>query len=429
MVQNLHLCNCALTSQKLRMFADHSKRKCIKIPELNLSGNKDMDTIAYEELGAIIENVKVDVLRLDDCDLSSAKLRYLSKGLHERSVRMKGIVFNNNNEIEPEGFRYITEIVESVHMQQLCLSNCNLSSDSLAALAKHLRGRNTEMEALVINNNKTIMPEDFRHVTEILNSASIEALCLEECDLTVKKLQGFRKYLDAAHLKLPELVLSNNQAMNADAYPVIVEILELAQVERFALSQCKLTNAKLEALHTSMKRKATALKLKMIALDQNPDIEPEGFACIAKILENTEEIGLKLCECELSTQKLCALTNPLIAKNIMISELDLTRPMAAVTNEEFIILFQVLQVVSRTLILIGWELPCHRQKELQNGIDNHSSQKVIIFDQGQMVTSRSELDGVEPGTTINCLNLAGPQLNYRRLIRLREIIRDMDIKV
>ncbi|XP_077966350.1 uncharacterized protein LOC120336058 [Styela clava] len=213
---------CDLKSSSLQTLASGLKGSNVKIMELELSGNTNMGVEGLSTVGQILSNQScVEYLGLSYCNLSSDQLQALKSSLGTTEIMKLGLSGNTNMGVE--GLSTVGQILSNQScVEDLELSDCNLSSDQLQAFKSSLG--NTEIKQLGLYENTNMGVEGLSSVGQILsNQSCVKYLGLGNCNLSSDQLQAFKSSLgntEVLEIRLGMQLLDRtlkSQSKSADA--------------------------------------------------------------------------------------------------------------------------------------------------------------------------------------------------------------------
>ncbi|XP_077966357.1 uncharacterized protein LOC144419956 [Styela clava] len=163
---------CDLKSASLQTLASELKGSNVKIMNFNLYGNTNMGVEGLSSVGQIFSNQScVEVLGLRNCNLSSDQLQALKLSLGNTEIQRLWLYGNTNMGVE--GLSSVGQILSNQScVEVLGLDDCNLSSDQLQAF-KSSSG-STEIDRLVLDENRTANHEDIVAVANLLPNVTKE---------------------------------------------------------------------------------------------------------------------------------------------------------------------------------------------------------------------------------------------------------------
>ncbi|XP_005949688.1 NLR family CARD domain-containing protein 3 [Haplochromis burtoni] len=186
--------------------------KSSSLKELDLSYNNLHDSGIRTMFADLEKNFKLEVLRLNGCELSWRSCKTLSRVLSSQSSTLE-VLDLNNNELTDLAVTYLFTPLES----QLCtlkivrLGGCSLSNESCEALASVLSCQSFSMIELDLNNND-LQDSGVALLSCGLKSpqCKLETLSLSGCLITKKGCASLSSALSSNPSHLRKLDLSYN---------------------------------------------------------------------------------------------------------------------------------------------------------------------------------------------------------------------------
>ncbi|KAL7853019.1 hypothetical protein SRHO_G00188040 [Serrasalmus rhombeus] len=233
----------------------------LKVLDLN---NVDLQASGIERLSAGLKSphCKLERLRLDSCNLGEKFCENLGSVLQsENSLKELDL---SKNDLQDSGAELLSAGLKSPHckLEILRLDSCNLGEKSCENLGSVLQAENSSLKELDLSKND-LQDSGAELLSAGLKSphCKLEILRLDSCNLGEKSCENLESVLQAENSSLKELDLSNNDLQDSGA-----ELLSAGlksphcKLEILRLSGCMIAEEGCSALASALSANPSHLK-------------------------------------------------------------------------------------------------------------------------------------------------------------------------
>lgn len=326
----------------------------MKITHFSCNNNKKITD--FEPLGVLlVEFLYLEEIQLMDNELNDNKLKALAILLHKDS-KLKKIDISGVNSISDFAFNDFAMGIRKLK-GLLCLK-----TSSFQLSEKKLLNLSLSYETLMkngvlgldfdIGENKDLPISSFLSLgLKLFKFKGIQRLCLMDCDIDDKILEGFIQTLLSIKpieggFSLKILDLSQNSMLNISFSSLFKYItLLFPDLEELLLKQCELDSQKLLNIKKGLTQNKEKSKIRKLDLSFNKALDENGWNMISKDLlslcKDTLE-DLRLSDCELKSNTFKSILEGIISHNIStLKKLDISKNWA-ITETALSDLFSLL---------------------------------------------------------------------------------------
>ncbi|XP_030608294.1 NACHT, LRR and PYD domains-containing protein 3-like [Archocentrus centrarchus] len=206
-LETLRLSGCLITEEGCKSLVSALSSNPSHLRELDLSYNHP------GEAGVkLLEQLKIETLRLSSCNLSERSCETLSSVLSSESSSLRELDLSNNN-LNDSRVKALSNGIKSHHwkLETLRLSGCNLSERSCEALSSVLSSELSSLRELDLSDNE-LKDSGVKVLCSPIKSPhfKLEVLRLSSCNLSERSCETLSSVLSSQSSSLRELDLSNN---------------------------------------------------------------------------------------------------------------------------------------------------------------------------------------------------------------------------
>ncbi|XP_049319141.1 selection and upkeep of intraepithelial T-cells protein 5-like [Astyanax mexicanus] len=329
----LRLEGCDLTEGSCEHLAEVLRSENSKLIELNLSKNRELKDLGVEKLhyGLMNKNCKLKILRLEDCDLREKSCAVLTEVLQSLNSTLIELNLSQNPGVKSGVQKLCYGLKhQKCKLEILRLEDCDLTEESCKDLAKVLRSGNCKLMELNLSKNKKLEYSGVEKLCCGLRSkiCKLQKLRLEDCGLSEGSCEHLAEVLRSEDSKLKELNLSQNKGLKDSGVKILCDGLmnKNCKLKILSLEGCDLREESCADLILVLRSENS--KLKELNLSQNRGLGDSGVEILWYGLQNKNcklKI-LRLAECSIKKEGFTALASALITNpSSPLEELDLSR--------------------------------------------------------------------------------------------------------
>ncbi|XP_036065846.1 NACHT, LRR and PYD domains-containing protein 14 isoform X1 [Oryzias melastigma] len=217
-LQILRLSECGLSQTASAAVFSGLKSNPFHLIKLDLSGSHLQDS-EVKILSAVMESpyCRLVSLWLKNCNLSEIGCAALSSALESNPSHLAELILSGNM-LQVSGVKNLSGFLKNpkCKLQILRLNDCGLSSISCTALSSALRSNPSHLIELDLCNNCNIQDSGVKQLCGFLRSSRLETLRLLNCGLSRISCFSLEPALKSSSSYLIELDLSGNKLQHSD---------------------------------------------------------------------------------------------------------------------------------------------------------------------------------------------------------------------
>ncbi|XP_042079764.1 NACHT, LRR and PYD domains-containing protein 12 [Haplochromis burtoni] len=339
-LETLRLSRCNLTDVSCDALSSALTSYPSRLKHLDLSRNKLQDS-GVSHLCSFLKNpqCKLETLRLDDCGLSEISCASLVAAIKSNPSHLKHLDLSFIN-MKDSGMKKLCDFLESpgCRLETLSLRGHYLSSISCASLGSALRSNPSNLKHLDLSFNYNPEGALVKELCGFLENqkCKLETLRLIRCNLSNETLTALASALKSNPSHLRDLQLRGNDLCDSEFHK-LCGFLESPQckLESLGVMDCSLSEKSCISLVSAVTFNPSHLK--HLDLSEN-HLQDQGFQQLCNYLENPncelETLRLKGCHLSINGGSLVSAlkANPSHLKHLNLSENNLED---AVVNQLF----------------------------------------------------------------------------------------------
>uniref|UniRef100_A0A8C1GLL6 Uncharacterized protein n=1 Tax=Cyprinus carpio TaxID=7962 RepID=A0A8C1GLL6_CYPCA len=208
-LEMLGLHDCDVTDEGCAALASALRSNPSYLRELDLSDNK-LGDLGVKLLSTGLENCKLEILKLEFCDVSDKGCNFLALALRSNPSHLKELDLSGNK-ITNSGLKILSADLQNP-LCKLKKLLCGVTSDGCASLALVLRSNHSYLRGLNLSGN-TLGDSGIKKFAEGLENphCKLEILRLRDCAVTDEGCAALASALRSNPSHLRELDLSGNK--------------------------------------------------------------------------------------------------------------------------------------------------------------------------------------------------------------------------
>uniref|UniRef100_A0A673G1S3 NACHT domain-containing protein n=1 Tax=Sinocyclocheilus rhinocerous TaxID=307959 RepID=A0A673G1S3_9TELE len=287
-----------------------------ELEEFDLQKFKKSDECLFR----LLEVLKISKRALK-CVVTEESCSALTSVLSSDSSNLKELDLSNNN-LQDSGVKLLSDgLKENCTLEILRLNDCELTEKSCSVLATVLSTK-TILKEMNLNNSR-LLDSGVKEICEGLKNPVCELKILNNCALTEESYSALASVLGSDSSSLKELDLSNNNLQDSGVKPLSDGLKENCKLEKLRLSNCSITEEGYKALASALRSNPSHL----IELDlTGNDPGQSGVKQLSDLLQdpNYSLKTLRLNNNNITAEGCAALTSAIYSNPSNLKELDLS---------------------------------------------------------------------------------------------------------
>nr|XP_055060250.1 NACHT, LRR and PYD domains-containing protein 12-like isoform X2 [Misgurnus anguillicaudatus] len=325
----LRLEHCDLTAECCESLSSALQSSNSHLIDLNLSYNKLHDLgVNLISDGLQSPNCKLKILRLMDCKLSAEGCESLSSALQSLNSHLIDLDLSYNNLIQDSGVKLISDGLKSPNckLEILRLIVCHLSAECCESLSSALQSSNSHLIDLNLSFNKLIGGSGVKLISDGLKSPNckLKILRLTGCSFSAEGCESLSSALQSSNSHLIELNLNGNRLKDS-GMKLISDGLKSpnCKLQILRMEICDVTSEGCESLSSALQ--SSNSHLMELDLIHNELIQDSGVKLISDGLKspNCKLEILRLSHCNVTEEGFSYLASALRSNSSHLRELDM----------------------------------------------------------------------------------------------------------
>ncbi|XP_077968689.1 uncharacterized protein LOC120331725 [Styela clava] len=414
-VKTFEAWNCNLTAEGMEAFKENTGNA--KLDKLDVSGNKNLGITGFGEVGKVVTQCRVRALDVRDCNLTAEGMKALKE--NTGNAKLYKLDVSKNEDLGTAGFGEVGLVVSQCQVNTLEARNCNLTAVEMKAFKGNTC--NAKLYELDVSHNN-LGPAGWGEVGLVVSQCQVETFKARNCYLTADKMKAFKE--NTRNAKLDKLDVSGNKNLGITGFGEVGKVVTQCRVRALDVRDCNLTAEGMKALRENTGN----AKLDKLDVSGNRDLGTAGFGevglvvsqCQVKIVDvswcNLTAVGMKAFKENIPNAKLYALD---------VSYNDLG---PAGWGEVGLV---VSQCQVKTLVAQNYSLTAEEMKAFK---ENTRNAKIIFLDlSGNNVTKfglewLTTMSEIVHQCQVKTLKMRNCSFIRDQLIRFKELIADTEVE-
>ncbi|XP_077975983.1 uncharacterized protein LOC144431963 isoform X2 [Styela clava] len=310
--------DCYLTKKKI-YFLNNSLESCkYKLAQLYVK-DKTLESKEYFKVAELASTTKLELFNFVDSNLNFDKLDSFAKGALENQLQLGAFGIVEEKSMEPELFIKFAQVASITYSESLHIRHCNLTNGKLDLFLEGASEYELKINTLYLEDN-TMEPGAFHKFAQVASIVEAKLLQFVVCNLTIEKLNAFAQGVTDFGLKIDELILSD-KTMKGEAFHKFAEVVSITNAEQVSFINCSLTSEKLKVFRQGAADRGLKINTLYVA---DKTMEHDEFHKFAHLASTVEARKVHLDVCNLTSVKLNAFAEGATDFSLKIDELTLS---------------------------------------------------------------------------------------------------------
>nr|XP_039254370.1 serine/threonine-protein kinase ssp1-like [Styela clava] len=352
----LHYCG---DSENLKTFFDGLKNVDCKIEKISIWGMCELEQY-FETLFLVMRKSETQTLEIQAVQLKKEDLTEMQTVLKHSAneslhLELENLDFSYNRDMSPEDFSICGNLVKLLPVTKIRMFDCSLTDEKVEKFKSSLEQK--QLDSLDISCNPEITRKGFFTIGEITTTSGLQNLSISDCEMTSQKLDSLQEAIPERR-KLNKLDVSYNDTLEAKGMSALGSFVLKYGVEDVNLAGCKLNEKLMESFVSSAQQ---SKQIHQLDISHNRSIG-RGVIHIARMVNNGTLKKVNMSECMLSKNNVKAfcdnIQKPIQALNLSDSDrlvtIDYIEAICEVIphiSEELVLKFHTLTSACRSLLL------------------------------------------------------------------------------
>ncbi|XP_077976001.1 uncharacterized protein LOC120336943 isoform X2 [Styela clava] len=316
---NLFFEHCNLTDKKIDLFAQGAADYGVKLDQLVIKDEININSEAYHTLGIALVNSKTKFFQILDCYLTKKKISFLNNSLESCKYKLAQLYVKDKT-LESKEYFKVAELASTTKLELFNFVDSNLNFDKLDSFAKGALENQLQLGAFGIVEEKSMEPELFIKFVQVASITYSESLHIRHCNLTNEKLDFLLEGASEYELKINTLYLED-RTMEPEVFHKFAQVTSTVEAGNVQFDSCSLTSEKLNAFAKG----ATDFSLKINTLYlADKTMEHDEFHKFAHLASTVEARKVQFDVSNLTSEKLNAFAEGATDFSLKIDELTLS---------------------------------------------------------------------------------------------------------
>nr|XP_039251109.1 uncharacterized protein LOC120328643 [Styela clava] len=166
---------------------------CEQLNSLDISCNSEITKKGFFTIGKITETSGLQNLTISDCEMTSQKLESLQEAIPERR-KLNKLDVSYNDTLGAEGMSTLGSFVIKYEVEDVSLASCKLNEklmESFLSSAQQSKlGNHMQIQQLNISHNRSI-GRGIIHIARMINNGTLKRVNMSECMLSKNNVKAF----------------------------------------------------------------------------------------------------------------------------------------------------------------------------------------------------------------------------------------------
>ncbi|XP_039249959.2 uncharacterized protein LOC120327686 [Styela clava] len=271
------------------------KNSFCHIHEFSVNCEENISTL-LPTICNILSNCKSKILNVSENDISEEFLRKLSQTLDDTNLvkTLIGLDLSHNTSIQD--FSSLADIMKKLPIEVLRLMNCGIIEENLKSLTINIfEGK---VKHLNLSYNPEMTSSCFKIIVSLLHTNDVDFLGLSECELTNEKINALRESLQSG-TSIRAFDISYNECLEFENKSDLILLIKNHNVKDLNVSGCELTEDQVE----SMGKALQGHKFETLNISDNVSIR-DGVKHVGEMVGTCPIVNLDMSECMFNTRQL-----------------------------------------------------------------------------------------------------------------------------
>ncbi|XP_077969647.1 uncharacterized protein LOC144424326 [Styela clava] len=221
---------------------------CGKLYKLDVSGNKDLGTAGWAQVGLVVTQCQVKTLVAWNCNLTTEGIKAFKE--NTRNAKLNYLNVSRNEDLGTAGFGEVGLVVAQCQVKALVAWYCNLTAEEMKAFREHTG--NAKLDKLDVRENKDLGTAGLGEVGLVVSQCQVKALVARYCNLTAEGMKAFKENTRNAKIKILDLGFNPIITSRDEGLSTISKIVHQCQVETLNMKYCHFNNDQLRRFKASI---------------------------------------------------------------------------------------------------------------------------------------------------------------------------------
>nr|XP_039264021.1 NACHT, LRR and PYD domains-containing protein 4C-like [Styela clava] len=189
-LDQVDLFQCGLNAELVHILKSNLKGSSLKLNELVVSGNYDLGTDGFGELGLVGTQCQIKVFRAWDCNLTAEEMKAFKE--NTPNAKLNELNVSDNYGLGNEGFGELGLVVTQCQVKVFKARNCNLTAEGMKAFKENTPNAKIKCLDLSMNIVSKLGDEGLSTISEIVHQCQVEKLRMVKCNFNPDQLRRFR---------------------------------------------------------------------------------------------------------------------------------------------------------------------------------------------------------------------------------------------
>nr|XP_039254800.1 uncharacterized protein LOC120331725 [Styela clava] len=285
--------NCNLTAEGMEAFKENTGNA--KLDKLDVSGNKNLGTAGWGEVGKVVLQCQVKAFEARNCNLTAEGMEAFKE--NTGNAKLDKLVVSGNRNLGTAGFAEVGKVVTQCHVKEFEARNCNLRAEGMKAFRENTL--NAKLDKLVVSGNENLGSAGFAEVGKVVTQCHVKEFEARNCNLRAKGMKAFRE--NTLNAKIHTLDVRNNSKITFDLFLAIAKVATQSEVKNLLTDPCGELHPTTEQLIELSKWK-TCGKLNKLDVSGNKNLGTAGWGEVGKVVLQCQVKTFEAWNCNLTAE-------------------------------------------------------------------------------------------------------------------------------